>query len=126
MDDVQAEILQLRQLFDTLRDEVEQLRSEGKRNADELAALKVGKAKKRPRRGAEPAEYSAPELAPRPGAEQLERVIDVPAERVAFEARTGKTPEAWLAAWRSNITPRDPANTLLSFRAAVVEVRDPA
>lgn len=47
--------------------------------------------------------------------------IDVEAERASFQARTGKTPEDWLAAWRAGAILQDAAAYTIAFRAALLE-----
>lgn len=47
--------------------------------------------------------------------------IDVEAERARFHERTGQTPEAWLARWRTGEIAQDAASYVLAYRAALLE-----
>jgi len=47
--------------------------------------------------------------------------IDIDAERASFLERTGQTPEAWLAQWRTGEMPQDAAAYVLAYRAALLE-----
>ncbi len=49
--------------------------------------------------------------------------IDVSAERRAFEAETGETPEAWLRRWRDGSWPKTSKNFSLAYRANLLETR---
>jgi hypothetical protein len=47
--------------------------------------------------------------------------IDVAAERRSFEEDLGKTPEAWLEAWRSGSLPHTAENFAVAYRAKLLE-----
>lgn len=49
--------------------------------------------------------------------------IDVPAERHAFEAKHGVTPEAWLTQWRAGALPESTANLRTAHEAMLLEDR---
>ncbi|ATB35854.1 hypothetical protein CYFUS_001268 [Cystobacter fuscus] len=49
--------------------------------------------------------------------------VDVEAERQAFEAENGASPEEWLSRWRANGIPRDARTVVLSYRASLLEKR---
>ncbi|WP_152622342.1 hypothetical protein [Archangium violaceum] len=49
--------------------------------------------------------------------------VDVEAERRAFEAGAGASPEEWLARWRAKEIPMDASNVVLSYRASLLERR---
>ncbi|MBN1207417.1 MAG: hypothetical protein JXB05_21245 [Myxococcaceae bacterium] len=49
--------------------------------------------------------------------------VDVEAERRAFEAEVGSSPEEWLERWRANKLPMDTGTVVLSYRAALLERR---
>lgn len=49
--------------------------------------------------------------------------FDVDAERSAFEAEVGTSPEEWLARWRANEVPMGTHTLVLSYRASLLEKR---
>lgn len=55
-----------------------------------------------------------------PDPEQLAE-FDVEAERRAFEAEVGSSPEEWLARWRANEIPMESHTLALSYRASLLE-----
>lgn len=57
-----------------------------------------------------------------PDPERLSEV-DVEAERRAFEAEVGASPEEWLARWRAGNVPMEARTMMLSYRAALLERR---
>jgi hypothetical protein len=49
--------------------------------------------------------------------------VDVEAERRAFEAEVGTSPEEWLARWRAKEIPMETRTVVLSYRASLLERR---
>ena len=47
--------------------------------------------------------------------------IDVPKQRASFEGKHAKTPEAWLALWRSGDLPRNGENYRTAYDALLIE-----